>query len=330
MKLIIQIPCFNEERTLPQVIEDLPKELSGIDEIEYLVIDDGSGDRTVEVAGELGVHHVVELGSNRGLATAFCAGIRECLLLGADIIVNTDGDNQYKASCIGKLIAPIVEGKADVIVGSRPIDDIKEFSWLKKKLQKLGSGAVRKFSGTIVSDTTSGFRAYSCEAAMKLHVFNRYSYTLETLIQAGAMNLRVVDVPIEVNKKTRESRLISSIPKYMFRSAAIIFGSYVIYRPFRTFLYLSLLPGLIGLGLCVRFLYYFLSADGYTGHIQSLVLAAILLLIAFHLFALGILASVMGANRKLIQEGLFLERTQLRASEQGRPDSSRVTKGLGD
>ncbi|MCK4627748.1 MAG: glycosyltransferase family 2 protein, partial [Sedimentisphaerales bacterium] len=234
MKLIIQIPCYNEEKTLPEVIRDLPRDLTGVDRIEYLVIDDGSSDNTVEVARQLGVHHVLSLGSNQGLATAFLAGIRRCLELGADIIVNTDGDNQYKGECIKELVGPILQGKADVVVGARPISDIDHFSWLKKKLQQLGSRVVRQFSGTDIPDTTSGFRAYTAEAAMKLHVFNRYTYTLETIIQAGHMNVRIGHVQIKVNPKTRESRLISSIPRYVWRSSSIILRSYITYKPLRT------------------------------------------------------------------------------------------------
>ena len=211
MKLIIQIPCYNEEKTLPSVIGDLPRELPGIDKIEYLVIDDGSSDRTVEVAGELGVHHILKLGSNQGLATAFAKGISKAMELGADIIVNTDGDNQYKAEYIKDLIGPIVEGQKDIVIGARPIENIEHFSWTKKKLQQLGSFVVRQFSGTAIADTTSGFRAYSAEAAAKLVVFNRYTYTLETIIQAGHMNMRISSVPIQVNPVTRESRLISSM-----------------------------------------------------------------------------------------------------------------------
>ena len=309
MKLIIQIPRYNEEKTLPSVIGDLPRELPDVDEIEYLVIDDGSGDGTVKVAHELGVHHVLSLGSNRGLAMAFAKGISKSLELGADIIVNTDGDNQYKAEYIKDLIAPIVKGEKDIVIGTRPIEEIEHFSWMKKKLQQLGSFTVRQFSGTDVPDTTSGFRAYSAEAAMKLVVFNRYTYTLETIIQAGHMNMRIGHVPIQVNPKTRESRLISSVPRYLWRSVSIILRSYVTYKPLRTFFYVSLVPSIIGLGICVRFLYYFFTEES-TGHIQSLILAAILLLISFGLLTLGIVADLSSANRKLLQEILYLARSK--------------------
>jgi len=309
MKLIIQIPCYNEEKTLPEVIGDLPRQLPQVDEIEYLVIDDGSTDRTVEAARELGVHHILSLGSNQGLATAFAKGIIKSLESGADIIVNTDGDNQYKAEYIKDLIAPVVRGEKDIVIGARPINDIEEFSWVKKKLQQVGSFAVRRFSGTDVPDTTSGFRAYSAEAATKLVVFNRYTYTLETIIQAGHMNMRIGQVPIQVNPGTRQSRLISSIPRYIWRSVSIILRSYVTYKPLRTFFYASLVPTIIGLAVCLRFLYYFF-AEQTSGHVQSLVLAAILLLIGFHLFTLGIVADLCSANRKLIHEILYLVRAK--------------------
>ncbi len=309
MKLMIQIPCYNEEKTLPAVISDLPRELPGIDVIEYLVIDDGSNDRTAEVARELGVHHILSLGSNRGLAAAFAKGIIKSLESEADIIVNTDGDNQYKAEYIKDLIAPVVKGEKDIVIGTRPIDDIEEFSWIKKRLQQLGSFVVRQFSGTDIPDTTSGFRAYSAEAAMRLVVFNRYTYTLETIIQAGHMNMRIGHVPIQVNPGTRKSRLISSIPRYIWRSVSIILRSYVTYKPLRTFFYVSLVPTIVGLAICLRFLYYFFI-ERTSGHIQSLILAAILLLIGFHLFTLGIVADLSSANRKLINEILYLARSK--------------------
>ena len=272
MKLIIQIPCYNEEKTLPKVLEDLPRELPGIDIIEYLVIDDGSTDRTAEIAGELGVHHVLSMGTNHGLAATFLAGISKSLELGADIIVNTDGDNQYDGRCIRDLIVPVVEGRLDIVVGARPIEDIEHFSWLKKKLQRTGSKVVRQFSGTNIPDTTSGFRAYSAEAAMRLHVFNRYTYTLETIIQAGHMNMRIGHVPVKTNPKTRESRLISSTRLYVWRSMSIILRSYITYKPFRTFFYTSLVPAALGLVLGLRFLYYFFVIGSGKGHLQSLIL----------------------------------------------------------
>jgi len=313
MKLIIQIPCYNEEATLPLVLRDLPRDLPGIDEIETLVIDDGSTDRTVEVAREHGVDHILPMGVNRGLAAAFTAGIRRCVELGADIIVNTDGDNQYSGDSIRDLVAPILDGRADLVVGERPIEAIEHFSWLKKKLQRLGSRVVRQFSGTSVPDTTSGFRAYTAEAAMRLHVFNRYTYTLETIIQAGQRNMKIAHVPIKVNPKTRESRLIRSIPSYIRRSVGAILRAYVIYRPLRTFLYLALPPALLGLALFVRFLVYY-AMRGYGGHVQSLILGAVLIMVSFLLVVLGVLADLSGANRELIEEGLYLLRRHIRAT----------------
>ena len=321
MKLIIQIPCYNEEETLPAAVADLPKQIPGVDEIEVLVIDDGSSDRTVEVARELGVRHVLPLGSNRGLATAFVAGIRRCVDLGADIIVNTDGDNQYRGECIPALIQPILEGRADFVVGTRPIEAVEDFSWAKKKLQRLGSHVVRKFSGTDVADTTSGFRAYSAEAAMRLHVFNRYTYTLETIIQGGHMHMRIADVPIQVNPKTRESRLMRSTLSYIRRSMATIFRAYVIYRPLRTFFYLSLVPLLISLGLGIRFFIRYLATyPEPTGLIQSVIVAGVLAMIGFGLIALGVLAHLMSANRELIQECLFALRVHSRNARNHAPD----------
>ncbi|NVL90020.1 MAG: glycosyltransferase family 2 protein [Desulfobacterales bacterium] len=320
MKLIIQIPCYNEEETLPGVIDDLPHELPGIDEIEYLVIDDGSTDGTVKVARNIGVHHVVSLGSNQGCGAAFLLGIRKCVELGADIIVNTDGDNQYKGRCIKDLIVPIIEGKADIVVGTRPIEKIEHFSWTKKKLQRLGSLVARHFSGTDVPDTTSGFRAYSSGAAMRLHILNRYSHTLETIIQAGHMNMLICHVHIEVNPKTRGSRLMSSMWQYIWHSASIILRSYIRYRPMRTFFYFSLIPGLAGFTICLRFLYFFFITKS-SGYVQSLILAAILIIIAFLLIALGILADLTGTNRKLIEEILyFVRRNQMQAQNRKRQD----------
>ena len=316
MKLIIQIPCYNEQETLPAVMKDLPGQLPGIDKIETLIIDDGSTDRTVQVARELGVDHILSLGSNHGLATAFLRGIAKCLDAGADIIVNTDGDNQYSGQCINDLIIPIVESRLDIVVGARPIDKIDDFSWLKKKLQRLGSHVVRQFSNTDVPDTTSGFRAYSAEAAMRLHVFNRYTYTLETIIQAGHMNMRIGHVPIQVNPKTRQSRLISSIPRYLGRSISIIVRSYITYKPLRTFFYCSLVPGIVGLAICLHWLIVFGK-----GHVQRLQLGVTLILIAFMLMVLGILADLISANRKLIQEALFNTRSQIYRKDKTKKDS---------
>ncbi len=303
VKLIIQIPCFNEEKTLAATIADLPRELSGVDEIEYLIINDGSKDRTVEVAREAGVHHVVSFAQNRGLARGFIAGVDACLRLGADIIVNTDADNQYVADDIGKLIAPILAGDADVIVGDRQVDTVEEFSATKKKLQKLGSWVVRLASNTTVPDATSGFRAISREAALRMFVANEFTYTLETLIQAGHARLAVSAVPIRSNPKTRDSRLFKSIGQYLRRSATTILRIYTMYRPLKAFLYVALAFFLAGGGLGARFLYFHFTEEK-TGHVQSLVLAAIFLIVAFMVALFGILADLVSANRKLLEDAL--------------------------
>jgi glycosyltransferase involved in cell wall biosynthesis len=304
VKLIIQIPCFNEEKTLPVTISDLPKIIKGIDEIEYLIINDGSTDKTVEVARELGVHHVVSFPNNRGLARGFMAGIDACLKLGADIIVNTDGDNQYKAEYIEKLIQPILKGEADVVVGDRQIDDIEHFTFMKKKLQKIGSGVVRMASGCNVIDTTSGFRAYSRDAAMRLNVVSEYSYTLETIIDAGRKKLAIKCVPVRVNDPTRKSRLFKSIPSYISKSASTIIRTYTMYKPLKVFLSLSLVSFIIGFGIGLRYLYLVFQGQG-AGNVQSLILAAIMIIISVQLAAFGILADATAANRKINDELLY-------------------------
>ncbi|MCK4998565.1 MAG: glycosyltransferase family 2 protein [Anaerohalosphaera sp.] len=304
MKMIIQIPCYNEEENLATVIADLPREVPGIDVLEYLIIDDGCTDNTVQVARDNGVHHVLSLGTNKGLAVAFMAGLHRCVELGADVIVNTDGDHQYQGKYAIDCAIPIIEGKSDIVVGIRPIDSMEYFSWLKKKAQRLGSYVVRQLSGTDIPDATSGFRAYSKEAALKLHVFNPYDYALENIIQAGHMGMRISHVPIDINPKTRVSRLFKSEFHYVRQSIPIILRSYIIYKPLRTFLYCSVLPGLLGLILCVRFLWHYFTGSG-SGYIQSLILAAIMLIISALLMALGVFADLISANRRLMQETLF-------------------------
>ena len=310
MKLIIQIPCFNEEQTLPAVIRDLPRSLPGFDAVEFLVVDDGSTDHTADAARSLGVHHVVRLGASRGCGAAFLAGLRASVDRGADIVVNTDGDNQYCGSCISDLVAPILDGSADAVVGARPIDRMNDFSPLKKLFQRLGSSVVRRFSGTHIPDITSGFRAFSRDAALRLDLFSSYNHTLESIIQMGQAGMRIGHVSIGVNPRTRPSRLMTSMGQYIWHSAFIILRSYIRYRPMRTFFYLSLLPGIAGVAIGLRFLYYFFFSSHPSGHVQSLILAAILIVVAFHLLTLGILADLTGANRTLLQEILFRLRRQ--------------------
>ncbi|MGI6169248.1 MAG: glycosyltransferase family 2 protein [Christensenellales bacterium] len=301
MKLIIQIPCYNEEETLPITFACLPKEIQGIDELEYLIIDDGSQDRTVEVAKELGIHHVVSFKKNKGLAKGFMAGLDACLRLGADIIVNTDADNQYCGEDIEKLVQPIVDGKADMSIGERPISETEHFSWKKKKLQKLGSWVVRKASYTDVPDAPSGFRAYTRDMAMKLNVVSEYTYTLETIIQAGHTKAAIASVPIRTNPETRKSRLFSSMMGYIKRSASTILRSSIMYRPLKFFMTLGLIIFLVGFALGVRFLVFLFQGTG-AGHMQSLILAAVLLLLGFQTCVMGILGDTIAGNRKLLED----------------------------
>lgn len=300
-KLIIQIPCFNEEESLPATLAALPREVDGVDEVEWLIIDDGSTDRTAEIARAAGVDHVVMFSTNRGLAKAFLAGLDCAVRSGADVIVNTDADNQYNADDITKLVAPIVRREADIVVGARPIGETRHFSLSKKVLQRVGSWVVRVASGTDVADAPSGFRAMSREAALCLNVFNDYTYTLETLIQAGQRGMTVVSVPIRTNEDLRPSRLVRSMRSYVVRSIMTIVRIFVVYRPFRFFMALGgillLAGGLIG----VRFL-VLLMMDRGTGNVQSLILAAILILMGFQTCVLGVLADIISINRKLLEE----------------------------
>lgn len=304
MKLIIQIPCLNEESTLPITIRDIPRKINGVDKVELLIIDDGSTDRTVEVAKKLGIDHIVKLSKNKGLAEAFKAGIDASLKLGADIIVNTDADNQYKGSDIPKLISPILNGDYDMIVGDRKTDSIPHFSRIKKFFQKFGSSVVRKLSQTEVPDTTSGFRAYSRDAALRLNIVSEFTYTLETIIQAGHKKLAVGHVEIGTNGKLRESRLFKGITNYMRRSAKTIVRIYTMYRPMKVFVLSGFISVFIGLLIGLRFLYFYLSGTG-NGHIQSLILAAVLLIVGFQLGIMGLIADLISNNRKLIEETLY-------------------------
>lgn len=298
MKLIIQIPCYNEEKTLPEVLADLPREVSGFDTVEWLIIDDGSQDKTVEIARQHGVDHIVQLSHNQGLAAAFMAGIQACLRAGADVIVNTDGDNQYSGACIPDLTRPILENKAQIVIGARPIATIAHFSPIKRRLQALGSWIVRKASGTDVEDAPSGFRAIHRDTAIKLYVFNRYTYTLETIIQAGRLGIPIVSVPVEVNDPTRESRLIKSIPQYIWRSTNTILRIVVLYSPLRFFSLISIVFLVPGIWSFLRFIYFYAIGEG-DGHVQSLVIGAAFLGVGAMSVMAGILADLIAANRTI-------------------------------
>jgi glycosyltransferase involved in cell wall biosynthesis len=304
MKLIIQIPCFNEEDQLPATLADLPREIPGVDEVEWLVIDDGSTDRTVEVARAHGVNHVVRLTNNKGLAAAFQAGLDACLKLGADIIVNTDADNQYFGGDIPKLVEPILRGNADMVVGDRVVESIEHFSPLKKRLQHLGSAVVRRASETSVPDTTSGFRAYNREAAIQLQVVSKFTYTLETIIQAGKMTTAVDHVPIRTNPKTRESRLFPSMWAYVRRNTVSIFRIYAFYEPLRIFTAAAAVVLLGALLLWGRFAYFLIFEGHGTGHLQSLILGAVLFIAAIQLMALGVVGDILAASRLIQQRTL--------------------------
>jgi glycosyltransferase involved in cell wall biosynthesis len=316
MKLIVQIPCYNEEETLGRTLKDIPREIEGIDCVEILVIDDGSTDRTLQVAHEGGADHVVHLTNNKGLATGFVVGLDTALRLDADIIVNTDGDNQYDGADIPALIRPILEGRADIVIGNRQIDQIAHFSRMKKRLQRVGSWVVRHISYTDVPDATSGFRAFSREAAMRLNVVTEFTYTLETIIQAGKKNIAIANVPIHTNEKLRESRLFSSMWRYILRSLSTMIRIYTMYRPLRVFSYVGGTTGLAGCAIGARFLYYYLSGDG-SGHIQSLILAAVLMIIGFQLVMIGLVADTIRANRHLIEDALYrIRRMELPRKEE--------------
>jgi len=303
MKLIIQIPCFNEEKTLPQTVADFPKKIPGIDEIETLVINDGSTDNTEQVARNLGINHIISFTSNRGLAHVFITGINKCLELGADIIVNTDADNQYCGEDIEKLVKPILNNKADIVIGDRQIETIPHFSFLKKQLQKIGSWVIRIISRTQVTDVTSGFRAFSREAAIQINVFSSFTYTLETIIQAGNKNLTVRSVKVRTNPKTRDSRLFRSIPGYIKKSLLTIIRVATIYRPFRIFTILGIIVFSSGLILGLRYIIniFILHHAGRT-YMQSVVLSGILLLMGVLIILIGFLADLISVNRNLSED----------------------------
>ncbi len=311
MKLIIQIPCYNEARILAQTLAALPRQAPGFAQVEWLVVDDGSTDDTASVARERGVEHVVRMNGNQGLARAFMAGLQAALDLGADVILNTDADNQYHAGDIPALLAPILAGQADIVIGARPVQEIRHFSPLKRLLQGIGSGIVRRLSRTTVQDAPSGFRAFTRNAALRLNVFNSYSYTLETIIQAGNANLRIASVPVRVNPPTRPSRLMKSMGGYILRSVSAMAGAYVVYRPVRIFGLLSAVFLLPGIFLAIRYLVFMLTGSG-RGHVQSVIAAGVLVLGGIFMLAIGILAHLLAMNRRLLEELRYLERSSAR------------------
>lgn len=309
MKLIIQIPCYNEAETLPATLRDLPTHLAGIDVLETLVIDNGSSDGTADVARQAGVQHVIHL-PRRGLAGAFTAGIEACLRLGADIIVNTDADNQYNGADIARLVEPILAGRAEIVVGDRDVTGRKDFSAFKRLMQRVGSAVIALASGIKTPDAASGFRAISREAALRTLVFSNYSYTLETLIQAGARRAAVEYVPVRTNPPTRPSRLMRSTRQFLSSQSATLMRAYAMYRPLRVFSALSGLMILAGLALGIRYLYFVLNGQG-GGHVQSVILAAVLWIVGFQVFLIGLVADLIGFNRRILEEVLF----RLRKSE---------------
>lgn len=301
MKLIIQIPCFNEEETLPITLKALPREIDGVDIVEWLVINDGSTDRTVEVSMAHGVDHIVSHPKNMGLAKAFMTGLHACLEHGADIIVNTDADNQYCADCIPDLICPIIEGKAEIVIGARPINEIDDFSKTKKIFQKLGSLTVRLASGTDIPDAPSGFRAITRDVARKLNVFNNHTYTLETIIQAGQKDIPISWVPIKTNRYLRPSRLVKSIPSYIRRSIFTILRIFVVYKPFRFFASIGSILISLGILIGLRFLYYYFSGHG-GGHVQSLIFVSILIGMGFQTILVAFVVDLISVNRRMLEE----------------------------
>ena len=323
MRLVVQIPCFNEEETLPAVLADIPREIVGIDDVLVLVVDDGSTDGTVAVAKAGGADEVLRLGRNRGLARAFGRGLEVALEMGADIIVNTDGDHQYKGKHISHLVEPILKGQADMVVGDRDVSSVTHFSRVKVWLQRLGSAVVRWASGTDVGDATSGFRALSRETALRLTIYSDYTYTVETIIQAGKKGLVVTSVPVTTNEKLRESRLIRSNTNYVRRSAATILRFFLMYEPLRTFSLISLAPFAISIALFARYGVFFFRGEG-AGHIQSVIVASVLVLLAFQVFLLGLIADLIGRNRAIGEENSYRLRKQALVGRQTSPVSDSV------
>lgn len=326
MKLIIQIPCYNEAEALPATLADLPRQVPGFSSVEWLVIDDGSSDDTAGVARRCGADHLVSFTKNQGLARGFLAGLDACLKLGADVIVNTDADNQYAAADIPLLTAPVLEGKADIVVGQRPIDSIDSFSPVKKLLQKAGSAVVRLVSRTSIPDAPSGFRAMSREAALRLNVFNEYTYTLETIIQAGQKNLAITSVPVRVNRTMRPSRLVKSIPSYINKSVVTIVRIFVVYKAFRFFIVLGLTSFSVGVLAGVRFLYYYFTGDG-AGHIQSLIFASILLGVGFQTMLTAFLADLLAVNRRLMEDVQYRVKKMEIVADRALTRARRTTRG---
>ena len=307
MKLIVQIPCFNEEATLPETVRDIPRRIEGVDQVEILIVDDGSTDRTVEVARELGVDHIIRNKNNQGLARTFRNGLDACLRLGADVIVNTDGDNQYCGADIPALVRPILEGRADLVVGDRRTGEVAHFSPFKKRLQRLGSFTVRQLSGAEIPDAVSGFRAVSREAALRLNIVSSFSYTIEMLIQAGKKHMAIASVPVRTNAKTRESRLFRSIPKFIERSLTTMVRMYAMYQPLRVFVYIGLTLTALGLLPILRFVWFYFTEGG-AGHIQSLVLGGTLVIVGLVTFLIGLVADLINFNRQLLE--MTLERVR--------------------
>ncbi|TDA66863.1 MAG: glycosyltransferase family 2 protein [Chloroflexi bacterium] len=304
MKLIIQIPCYNETESLPETVAQLPRQIDGVDKVEFLVVDDGSSDATVETARACGVDHVLSLPHHSGLATAFAAGLEACLRLGADLIVNTDADNQYNAADIPLLVRPLLRGDAEMVIGDRGVATLQTFSPLKRRLQVIGSQVVSRAAGLDVPDATSGFRAMTRDVALHTIVLSDYSYTLETIIQAGNRSTRVISVPVRTNPPKRPSRLMTDMGQYLKHSSATIIRSYTMYRPLRVFSTVGTIFSLLGLALVIRFLVFYFQGIG-GGHIQSLVLAAVLLIVGFQTWLIGLLADLVGKNRRLMEEVLW-------------------------
>ncbi len=314
MKLIIQIPCYNEEKTLPLTYADLPHEIPGIDTIEYLIINDGSTDRTVEVAKELGIHHIVSFAGNRGLSAAFSAGLKRCLEEGADIIVNTDGDNAFPGNLIPNLVKPIVEHTADVVIGDRETDKVKRYSWVKRKLQRIGTWTVNAMAGTTVNDAVCGFRAYSASAARRINTLSNYSYTTENLIQLGYERLRIVSMPIHLNEDTRKSRLMRSIPHFITNQMVTMVRSYSYYYAMRIYSILAAIMLSLGTLGIIRFVYLYYST-GTSGRVQSLIVSSILITLGIFTFLIGVIADMISTNRKLMEKMLEMMREMNRRAE---------------